>query len=244
MFFFLVWKTTWSSLVYWCIGTVDGGIIPWAQRHTWAWWISPHHQHHIISRYPPVWIIIISATWFFGSIFFLGGHAWGWFSLDFHTTFDAGHQPVIQRSRLALMTRRTPNFFGQINQELRPEQNHFEEILRHEFLVKPKKTRWWQLNIFFYLHYVGKWSILTNIFQMGRNHQLENMQGPHVFQQIFLFFFVCFFKVLSSSKFLEGRDRRKISSLFPNFCFLASSPSCWGLHVFLENTLVLFLLVP
>ena len=35
------------------------------------------------------------------------------------------------------------------------------------------KTGWW-FEMFFYFHpYLGKWSNLTNIFQMGWNHQLE-----------------------------------------------------------------------
>ena len=35
-------------------------------------------------------------------------------------------------------------------------------------------TRWW-FQIFVYFHpYLGEWSILTNIFQMGWNHQLDN----------------------------------------------------------------------
>ena len=36
------------------------------------------------------------------------------------------------------------------------------------------RTGWW-FQIFFYFHpYLGKWSNLTNIFQMGWNHQPEN----------------------------------------------------------------------
>ena len=36
-------------------------------------------------------------------------------------------------------------------------------------------TRWW-FQIFFYVHpYLGKIPILTNIFQMGWNHQLDNI---------------------------------------------------------------------
>ena len=38
------------------------------------------------------------------------------------------------------------------------------------------KTRWWQLKYFlFSLRTLGKWSNLTNIFQMGWNHQLEKL---------------------------------------------------------------------
>ena len=39
--------------------------------------------------------------------------------------------------------------------------------------IWPKwQTRWW-FQIFFYFHpYLGRWSNLTNIFQMGWNHQL------------------------------------------------------------------------
>ena len=37
-------------------------------------------------------------------------------------------------------------------------------------------------NIFYFHPYLGKIPILTNIFQMGWNHQLENMLGP--FKQI------------------------------------------------------------
>jgi len=34
-------------------------------------------------------------------------------------------------------------------------------------------TRWWFSNIFYFHPYLGKWSNLTNIFQMGWNHQLD-----------------------------------------------------------------------
>ena len=38
-------------------------------------------------------------------------------------------------------------------------------------------TRWW-FQIFFYVHpYLGRWSNLTKIFQMGCNHQLDNDVG-------------------------------------------------------------------
>ena len=41
-------------------------------------------------------------------------------------------------------------------------------------------TRWW-FQIFFYFHpYLGKWSNLTNIFQMGWNHQLDQFSGFRV----------------------------------------------------------------
>ena len=51
------------------------------------------------------------------------------------------------------------------------------------FLIPPpKKSRWWQLKYFFMFNpfqpYLGKWSILTNIFQMGWNHQLEQKYLP------------------------------------------------------------------
>ena len=44
-------------------------------------------------------------------------------------------------------------------------------------------------NIFYFHPYLGKWSNLTNIFQMGWNHQLENMiDPPKVFwRHIFIF---------------------------------------------------------
>ena len=47
-------------------------------------------------------------------------------------------------------------------------------------LRKLKKTRWWQLKYFFYVHlYLGKISNLTNIFQRGWNHQpVVNSRTP------------------------------------------------------------------
>ena len=39
-------------------------------------------------------------------------------------------------------------------------------------------SRWWQLKYFFNFHpYLGKIPILTNIFQMGWNHQLDILSG-------------------------------------------------------------------
>ena len=38
---------------------------------------------------------------------------------------------------------------------------------------------WWQLKYFYFHPYLGNWSNLTNIFQMGWNHQLE-LVGPSV----------------------------------------------------------------
>ena len=35
------------------------------------------------------------------------------------------------------------------------------------------KTRWWILNMFYFHPYLGSWSNFANMFQMGRNHQLE-----------------------------------------------------------------------
>ena len=37
------------------------------------------------------------------------------------------------------------------------------------------KTRWWFQLFFIFTPIWGRWSILTNIFQMGWNHQLENV---------------------------------------------------------------------
>ncbi len=43
------------------------------------------------------------------------------------------------------------------------------------FFGSGKKSGWW-FQIFVYVHpYLGKWSNLTNIFQIGWNHQLENI---------------------------------------------------------------------
>ena len=42
----------------------------------------------------------------------------------------------------------------------------------------PTNSGWWFQIIIFYVHpYLGKWSILTNIFQRGWNHQLELVGG-------------------------------------------------------------------
>ena len=49
-------------------------------------------------------------------------------------------------------------------------------------------TRWW-FQIFFYFHpYLGKIPILTNIFQMGWNHQLDDISKCQVYNlQWFIF---------------------------------------------------------
>ncbi len=50
----------------------------------------------------------------------------------------------------------------------------------------------------------------------------------------------CFFLYVSSRSFPPANSWREGTGGKSLPCF----PSCWGLHVFLENTLVLFLLVP
>ena len=51
---------------------------------------------------------------------------------------------------------------------------------RCEFLLAPNKNRMVVSNVFFFHPYLGKWSNLTNIFQMGWfNHQLENYATQH-----------------------------------------------------------------
>ena len=41
-----------------------------------------------------------------------------------------------------------------------------------------KKTNWVVVsNIFYFQPYLGKWSNLTNIFQLGWNHQLAKVKG-------------------------------------------------------------------
>ena len=44
----------------------------------------------------------------------------------------------------------------------------------HVFKHYQKPARWWFSNIFYFHPYLGKISILTNIFQRGWNHQPEN----------------------------------------------------------------------
>ena len=49
------------------------------------------------------------------------------------------------------------------------------KFLTESFWEHVKKAGWW-FQTFFYFHpYLGKWSNLTNIFQMGWNHQLERL---------------------------------------------------------------------
>ena len=67
-----------------------------------------------------------------------------------------------------------------------------EYMVRVSLLTYPKpnfltfgqyiKSRWW-FQIFFM--FLGKWSNLTNIFQTGWNHQLEN-GSPEKFNFLFL----------------------------------------------------------
>ena len=52
-------------------------------------------------------------------------------------------------------------------------------------LMKPKLGGG-NSNIFYFHLYLGKWSNLTNIFQMGWNHQPENKEGPAKLQQSLL----------------------------------------------------------
>ena len=39
-------------------------------------------------------------------------------------------------------------------------------------------------NMFYFHQYLGKWSNLTNIFQMGWNHQLENLERLQIFRRL------------------------------------------------------------
>ena len=55
-------------------------------------------------------------------------------------------------------------------------------------ICRKRESRWW-FQIFFYFHpYLGKIPILTNIFQMGWNHQLENsLLKKHKIMSLFEF---------------------------------------------------------
>ena len=39
-------------------------------------------------------------------------------------------------------------------------------------------ARWWFSNFLYFHPYLGKWSILTHIFEMGGNHQLVKLEHP------------------------------------------------------------------
>ena len=54
------------------------------------------------------------------------------------------------------------------------ETPSFLSLLRMGILVTTNKNWSVVLNIFYFHPYLGKWSNLTNIFQRGWNHQLEN----------------------------------------------------------------------
>ncbi len=55
-------------------------------------------------------------------------------------------------------------------QLLKQNPQHSEMHSKH----RKKNTSGWWFQIFFYFHpYLGRWSNLTNIFQMGWNHQLD-----------------------------------------------------------------------
>ncbi len=61
----------------------------------------------------------------------------------------------------------------------------FQEGEGPKCLGEETNSRWFQ--IFLYVHpYLGKIPILTNIFQMGWNHQLELNHGPLFFQILVL----------------------------------------------------------
>ena len=47
----------------------------------------------------------------------------------------------------------------------------FLSLKKHQLITKWYAS-WWFQNIFYVHPYLGKWSNLTNIFQMGWNHQL------------------------------------------------------------------------
>ena len=51
-------------------------------------------------------------------------------------------------------------------------------------------TRWWFQIFFIFPPYLGKWSKMTNIFQMGWNHQLDNLV---------CFFMICWFFLFTTS---------------------------------------------
>ena len=44
--------------------------------------------------------------------------------------------------------------------------------------IDPYNGLWWFQIFLYFQPYLGKWSNLTNIFQMGRNHKLVNNYGP------------------------------------------------------------------
>ena len=74
-----------------------------------------------------------------------------------------------------------------------PQKIHQLEVDFNNKKHHNKNTRWWFQNIFYFHPNLGKWSILTNIFQRGWNHQLENM------------FFETFVESLSREVFTSDR---------------------------------------
>ncbi len=91
-------------------------------------------------------------------------------------------------------------------------------------LFLQKKTRWW-FQIFFYFHpYLGKISNLTNIFQMGWNHQLENS----AFFQVILVALVRLAIVLSTAGiYLRSRELEfRIQEL--KVGWMLGWVGCWG----------------
>ena len=83
---------------------------------------------------------------------------------------------------------------------------------------------------FFYFHpYLGKWSNLTNIFQMGWNHQLD------IFRKCFLYIYMAQFCTVSSAlKFFVWDQKNKvvwgkIIEIQPHF------PPEEMLHLWLQN---------
>ena len=83
-------------------------------------------------------------------------------------------------------------------------------------MEQPSKfnTRWW-FQIFIYFHpYLGKIPILTNIFQMGWNHQLEQFapeNGPGGPQKAT--------RTGSSSKFQASIFRGEVAVSFKGGCY-------------------------
>ena len=81
-------------------------------------------------------------------------------------------------------------------------------------------------NIFYFHSYLGKWSNLTNIFQMGWNHQLDVVHDvfPEKNGELYLYG--------------AGNEYKRIS--FPRLVFFGC---CWGACAFDQTLFVGFLVI-